>query len=60
MNRFVRRNPVAFTVALRMPGDAEPGQPYYFALGPGGESGAVVADPPFQVLVRENAAPGGA
>jgi hypothetical protein len=42
---------------LRLPEQAERGQSYYFALDPRGETGPVMSDPPFQVLVQRTLRP---
>jgi hypothetical protein len=47
-------------VQLQVPEEAERGEPYYFAVDPAGEVDPILAEPPFEVLVRERVAPGGA
>lgn len=50
----------ALGIQLKVPADADRGDAYYFAVDPAGDVGPVVAEPPFQVIVRTNPAPGGA
>lgn len=47
-------------VQFKVPEEAERGQPFYFALDPAGDAAPVMVEPPFEVIVRENVAPGGA
>lgn len=47
-------------IQLKVPEEAERGEPFYFAVDPVGEAGPVLAQPPFEVLVRVDPAPGGA
>lgn len=47
-------------VQFKVPPEAQRGEPFYFAVDPAGEAGPVLAEPPFEVIVREDVAPGGA